>query len=147
MNRMGGAWPPMEWIDRAFLGATVSAPLDTRRSPASTGRLTMDAPPPDEVHALLKRVLAGDRRAAHDFTEHNLLPLLEVAVTRMLSRRHDARFEREDVIQGVFEHFHEKDWERLRKFDPARGALANFVWKVAENWSAITRRARPAPAF
>lgn len=122
--------------------------LDTGAGAASTGRLTMSlegALPAGEAHDLLAKVLAGDRKAARVFTESILLPVLDVAVARMLHTRKDGRFEKDDVVQEIWGHFHEDDWRRLRSFDPARGSLVNYIWAIARAWVRDHSRRMPPP--
>ncbi len=107
--------------------------------------ILQDPLPAHDVSALVARAVAGDRGAARTLTERILLPVLDVAVTRMLLGPRGLRFEKNDVVQEVFHHLYEDGWRRLRLYDPARGSLTNFVWAVADGWLHDHSRRHPPP--
>lgn len=99
----------------------------------------------DPVHALLRDALAGDRASEIRLIRELLVPLLDAAVSKHLFGNTKRRFDKEDVVQEVLAHLCENRWERLRPYDPARGALSTYVWAVTRHWIRDHGRRRAPP--
>ncbi|MDI1432474.1 RNA polymerase sigma factor [Polyangium sorediatum] len=91
---------------------------------------------PEDIAALLRRALAGERAAVRALIDA-LAPVVQARVARILLRRRapqrDIRQETEDLVQEVFVVLFADSARALRQWDPARGmSLPNFVGLVAE---------------
>jgi len=91
---------------------------------------------PEDMAALLRRALAGERSAVRALIDA-LAPVVQARVARILLRRRapqrDIRQETEDLVQEVLLVLFADSARALRQWDPARGmSLANFVGLVAE---------------
>lgn len=102
-----------------------------------------------DERALLDQVLAGDGPATRELIVH-LLPVVQVRIARVLSRRRgrrDVRQEVEDIAQEVFVSLFERDARILRAWRPDRGlSLVSFCGLIAEREAAsILRSGRRSP--
>ncbi|MBK8255313.1 MAG: sigma-70 family RNA polymerase sigma factor [Polyangiaceae bacterium] len=97
------------------------------------------------VLGLLERTLAGDVAAERSLSESLLLPTIDAAVSKYLFGRAKRFFEREDLVQEVFEYLYRDHWHKLRLFDPNRGTLEAFVFEVARSWIRDHSRKTPPP--
>lgn len=75
-----------------------------------------------------------------------ICPIVERRLAHRLALAGAARATLRDHVQEVLVHLLERDAAILRRWDPARGALAPFVAKVAENFTISRLRKRPPPS-
>lgn len=102
-------------------------------------------PTPSPLHALLSQTFAGDASAARALAETLLLPTIEAAVSKYLFGRARQFFEKDDLVQEVFEHLCKNQWQKLRLYDPSRGTLENFLFEVSRSFVRDNSRRRPPP--
>lgn len=105
----------------------------------------MNAPPSEPVDALVARALDGDSAALNAVSSRVLLPTIEAVVARFLIGSRRWQFSVEDLTHDVLLHLLKDNRARLRKYDPARGALAAFVQVVARNWLIDFFEKKPPP--
>lgn len=107
--------------------------------------MTRGEPASDPVLALVRGALAGDRASEGRLIRELLVPTLDAAVSKYLFGNAKRRYEREDIVQEVLAHLCENRWERLRPYDPEKGALSTYVWAVTRHWIRDHARRRPPP--
>ena len=103
-------------------------------------------PPPELLSTLLSQTFAGSASAARTLAETLLLPAIEAAVSKYLFGRARQFFEKDDLVQEVFEHLCKNQWQKLRLYDQDRGTLENFLFEVSRSWIRDNSRRRPPPA-
>jgi len=101
--------------------------------------------PLDPTTSLVRRALSGDQAAETELTERLLLPLLNAAVSKYLLGTAKKRYEKEDVIQEVFQHLYQDGWKKLRPYDPSKALFKTYVWSVTRNWIKDHSRGRGPP--
>ncbi len=102
-------------------------------------------PPTDPVFKLVRDAIEGNRAAEIRLTRQLLLPMLDAAVSKHLFGNAQRRYDKEDVVQEIFEHLYYQRWARLDPYDPAKGTLSNYVWSVAKHWIRDHGRKLPPP--
>lgn len=102
-------------------------------------------PDPVETSALVRSTFAGDPVAEKQLIRRLLLPILDAAVSKYLVGNAKRHYDKEDIIQEVFMHLYERQWNRLRTYDPKKGTLVNYVGTIAKNWIHDHGRKLPPP--
>lgn len=95
---------------------------------------------------LVSRALAGDRAAMKQLFTQVISPAIERRLAHRLALAGADRAALRDHVQEVLVHLLERDAEVLRRWDPARGGLAPYVAKVADNLVISRLRRRPPPS-
>lgn len=94
---------------------------------------------------LLDRSFRGDSVAERTLSETLLVPMVDAAVSKYLFGRAKQFFEKEDLVQEVFEYLYRNNWQKLKLYNAARGTLETFVFEVCRSWIRDHSRKTPPP--